>query len=146
MNEKNEISNEICKLNPKIDKQYNKIYLYLNNLPFKNSPFLFGDSCCLILPSEVKNHPFLSLNYIPEIKKSITKIKYKGIYIFRGFDMNLNDFRNEIFVVLFIKKIEIKKIETNRVKPKGRIFASLNYYEKGNVIILNGGRNEKKLR
>ena len=60
--------------------------------------------------------------------------------------MNLNDFRNEIFVVLFIKKIEIKKIETNRVKPKGRIFPSLNYYEKGNVIILNGGRNEKKLR
>lgn len=60
--------------------------------------------------------------------------------------MNLNDFRNEIFVVLFIKKIEIKKIETNRVKPKGRNLTSLNYYEKGNVIILNGGRNEKKLR
>ena len=32
-----------------------------------------------------------------EIKKIIIKIKYKGIYIFGGFDKNLNDYNNEIF-------------------------------------------------
>ena len=143
INEKNEISNEICILNSKIDNYNNKIYLYINKPSFNNSPFLFGHSSCLVLPNEIKNHPFLSINYIPEIKKIIMKIKYKGIYIFGGFDKNLNDYNNEIFVILLGKKLEIKKIESNGKKPKGRIFASLNYYEKGNIIILHGGRNEK---
>ncbi len=143
INEKNEISNEICILNSKFDNYNNKIYLYLNKPSFINSPFLFGHSSCLVLPSEIKNHPFLSINYIPEIKKIIMKIKYKGIYIFGGFDKNLNDYNNEIFVILLGKKLEIKKIETNGKKPKGRIFTSLNYYEKGNILILHGGRNEK---
>ena len=143
INEKNEISNEICILNTKFDNYSNKIYLYANSPSFNNSPFLFGHSSCLVLPNEIKNHPFLNINYIPEIKKIIMKIKYKGIYIFGGFDKNLNDYNNEIFVILLGKKLEIKKIESNGKKPKGRIFASLNYYEKGNIIILHGGRNEK---
>ena len=70
------------------------------------------------------------------------KLKEKGWYIFGG-RTNKNKLSNDLYLATIGQKpIEFVLKETNGKKPSPRYDATLNYYEKGNSLILFGGRND----
>lgn len=70
-------------------------------------------------------------------------MKEKGIYVFGGHQKD-NGITNDTYILFIGKSIlEWKKIETSGKRPLPRYFHSMNFYEKGNFIIIHGGRNDE---
>lgn len=109
-------------------------------------PFLTGHCDALAIPREILNNPRLGVYKMPDIpfgKRINLKLKQKGWYIFGGKNQN-GEVQNTLYLLtLGEKPLKWCEVETNGIKPEPRYDATLNFYEKGNALILFGGRNDK---
>ena len=108
-------------------------------------PKLAFHSCCLVVPYEIQKHPKFNIHKFPEIPIGSfnTRIREKGIYIFGGKKSELKDPSNKMWLL----KIGKKYLEWVEIIPKGkppcpRYLFSMNFYEKGNYLIIHGGKTK----
>ena len=153
INENNEILNDIHCLNlnfPNGSKERWK-EVDIADTGEVEAPFLFGHASALAVQGAVARCNKFSLYKYPDDEKVfklgvfIDKIKIKGLYIFGGKSKEVGTagLSNELYVLVVGKKPCIwKKIEPKGIKPPPRYFHSMSYYEKGNLLIVHGGRND----
>ena len=151
--DQNEIKNECNILNlnplkwliPKIDE-------------LTPPPYLFGHSACLVIQSKILSDPSFNIYKIPNKNnvlneeqisnnKKYNRIKEYGIYVFGG--KNYNPFSkktnnsNQLWICLIGKKIlQWIQPECKGKPPSPRLYCSMNYFEKGNYLIIHGGKDE----
>ena len=111
------------------------------------SPSLAHHSCCLVVSEVTMHNSKFNIYNCPDIGRSrfMNKIKEKGIYIFGGKFSEEGPINNNLYVLKIGKKpLEWEIINTNGIKPCARYNASLNFYERGNMLIIHGGRTTYK--
>ena len=70
-------------------------------------------------------------------------IKEKGIYIFGGKMKEEGGLSNQLWILVTGKKtLEWVQPQTKGKTPTPRYFHSMSFYEKGNFLIIHGGRND----
>ena len=106
-------------------------------------PKLWGHACCLVIPGQILYNPKFSIYSFPEfdtVKKK--NIKKKGLFVFGG-KSNEDGLSNQLWILLMGKKpIEWIKVDTKGKPPIARYFHTMNFYERGNYVIIHGGRND----
>ena len=112
--------------------------------PISIPPKLAYHSCCLVISSDIlKNNKFM-IYKIPNTgssRKLNNRIKEKGIYIFGG--KNKKSICNEMWILTIGKKpLEWIKVKTFGKPPCPRYLCSMNFFEKGNFIIIHGGKTK----
>ena len=139
--------------NNKDSDKWNNLIVTSNS----KSPYLFGHSSTLVVPSNIQNHSKFSIYKFPENTfgynkngKLIPNEKetIKGWYIFGGKKKAESNFgiTNDLYILkIGIKPCEwIKCDNTIGKKPCPRYFHSMNYYENNNFVIIHGGRNDSQ--
>ena len=139
VNSSNEILSDCHLLNLQ-NLKWNEAYIE----QYTPRPKVYGHSCCLVIPFKILNHKNFSIYKYPDIDNvnpSLDKIKKKGIYIFGG--KTKDDTTNDLWILLIGQKpfSWIKPI-TKGKPPSPRCFHSMDFYEKGNFLIIHGGRND----
>ena len=106
-------------------------------------PRLYGHTACLVVPKQfLLNHKFNIYSY-PDIEIVNCKIKRKGIYIFGGKSKEEGGISNRLWLLsIGYKILEWNLIETKGKPPRPRYNRSMNFYERGNFLIIHGGRND----
>ena len=108
-------------------------------------PNLYGHSSCVVIPTHIlKNHKFSIYSY-PNIEpgKANNLIKEKGIYIFGGKNKEDGGIVNQLWILVTGKKtLEWVQPNTKGKPPTPRYFHSMSFYERGNFLIIHGGRND----
>ena len=108
-------------------------------------PRLFGHTSCVVIPQfMLKNHKFSIYSY-PNIEpgKANSLIREKGIYIFGGKSKEEGGISNQLWILVTGKKpLEWLQPTTKGKPPSPRYFHSMSFYERGNCLIIHGGRNE----
>jgi hypothetical protein len=92
----------------------------------------------------LKNHKFSIYSY-PNIEpgKDNSLIREKGIYIFGGKSKEEGGISNQLWILVTGKKpLEWVQPSTKGKPPCPRYFHSMSFYERGNFLIIHGGRNE----
>ena len=110
-------------------------------------PPLAHHCCCLVVPAKAFINKNFNIYSSPELseKEKEGGIKVKGIYIFGGKISSHGPINKYIYVIkLGIKPFDIVQLKTSGVSPCPRYDSSLNFYEKGNMLIVHGGRNNNK--
>ena len=140
ISEKNEILNDCYYLNLSTPFQWFQCSISYNN-PL---PKLYGHTSSLVLPKEFYySYLKLSIYTYPEIEYVNSRLKEIGIYIFGGKSKDENGLSNKLFVIkLGQKPLKWNIIDAKGKPPSPRYFHSMNYYEKGNILIIHGGRND----
>ena len=112
-------------------------------------PKVYGHASCLVIPSYILcNYKFNIYKYPDEDaneKKSLNKIKEKGLYIFGGVtDKEENGgLTNDLWILsLGQKPLVWKKINTNGTPPSPRYFHTMDFFEKSNYLVIHGGKND----
>ena len=106
-------------------------------------PTLAHHSCCLVVSEMAVHNPKFNIYNCPDIGRSrfMNKIKEKGIYIFGGKILEEGPINNNLYVLKIGKKpLELEIINTSGIRPCARYNSSLNFYERGNMLIIHGGR------
>ena len=109
------------------------------------APKVFGHSSCLVIPRELLNKPKFSIYSYPTIEpgKGNNLIKEKGIYIFGGKTKEDGGLSNQLWILVTGKKpMSWIQPQTKGKPPSPRYFHSMSFYEKGNFLIIHGGRND----
>ena len=140
INNSNEILNDsfILNLNPLkwISCSINK---------YTPAPKVYGHSSCLVVPREIiKNHKFSIFSY-PDLEpgKVNNLIKEKGIYIFGGKTKEEGGLSNQLWILIIGKKpFDWVQPQAKGKPPTPRYFHSMSFYERGNFLIIHGGRND----
>ena len=112
---------------------------------FSPGPKVFGHSSCVVIPREIlKNHKFSIYSYPTfEPGKINSLIKEKGIYIFGGKTKEEGGLTNQLWILITGKKpLEWVQPQTKGKPPSPRYFHSMSFYERGNFLIIHGGRND----
>ena len=108
-------------------------------------PKVFGHSSSIVIPREIlKNHKFSIYSY-PNLEpgKINNLIKEKGIYIFGGKTKDEGGLSNQLWILITGKKpLEWVQPQTKGKPPSPRYFHSMSFYERGNFLIIHGGRND----
>ena len=120
--------------------------IVINNKNIKIPP-LAHHCCCLVAPETIVLNPHFNIYSSPELKEKAKKneIKEKGIYIFGGKISSNGPINNNIYVIkIGIKPFDIIQLKTSGIPPCPRYDSSLNFYEKRNMLIIHGGRNNNK--
>ena len=108
-------------------------------------PRLYGHTSCVVIPQYIlKNHKFSIYSY-PSIEpgKANSLIREKGIYIFGGKSKEEGGLSNQLWILVTGKKpLEWVQPSTKGKPPSPRYFHSMSFYERGNFLIIHGGRNE----
>ena len=140
LNESNEILND-CYLLTLTTLKWNLCSIHRYSPP----PKLYGHASCVVIPHLLLfNHKFSIYSY-PDLEpgKVSNLIKEKGIYIFGGKSKEEGGLSNKLWILITGKKpMEWVQPETKGKPPSPRYFHSMNYYEKGNFVIVHGGRND----
>ena len=140
MDEENRYLNDMYLLNYKPLKWLD---VEINNREIKIPP-LAHHCCCLVVPDVIVQNPYFNIYSTPELGEKSKKgsVKEKGIYIFGGKISDDGPIINNIYVIkIGIKPLQIVQLKTSGIPPCPRYDSSLNYYEKGNMLIIHGGRN-----
>ena len=98
---------------------------------------------CQVFPPQKKYHSKFSLFKVysePGLFNS-TKILVEGIYIFGGIDENLKC-SNDILIIKRGRPLQLYKAIIKGKPPIARCESTMNFYEKLNVVIIYGGKNE----
>ena len=107
------------------------------------SPRLYGHSSVLVLPKEYYASNKLSIFNYPDVEFANSRIKEKGIYIFGGKTKEDGGLSNKIWIlILGNKKLKWYNPDVKGKPPSPRYFHSMSYYDKGNMLIVHGGRND----
>ena len=111
---------------------------------YTSRPKVYGHSSCLVIPFKLLNHKNFNIYKFPDMENnnnSFDKIKKKGIYIFGG--KTKDDTTNELWILVIGQKpFNWVKPITKGKPPSPRCFHSMDYYEKSNILIIHGGRND----
>ena len=108
-------------------------------------PRVFGHSSSVVIPRDIiKNHKFSIYSYPTfEPGKMNSLIKEKGIYIFGGKTKEEGGLSNQLWILITGKKpLEWVQPQTKGKPPSPRYFHSMSFYERGNFLIIHGGRND----
>ena len=107
-------------------------------------PKLYGHACSAVLPGNILYNPKFSIYSYPELDTVKTKnIKKKGLYVFGGKCEGEFSLSNKLYILLMGRKpLEWIKVETKGKPPIPRYAHSMNFYERGNYVIIHGGRND----
>ena len=154
INDNNEILNDVHSLNLSfpngIKERWKEVDIAQTSEV--DTPYLFGHASALAVQGSVSRSTKFSLYKYPDDERVyklgvyIDKIKIKGLYIFGGKSKSVGTggITNDLYVLVIGKKPCVwKKLEdTKGVKPSPRYFHSMSYYEKGNLLIIHGGRND----
>ena len=154
INENNDILNDVYSLNlnfPNGIKERWKEVDIVNTMNVE-TPYLFGHASALAVQSAVAKCNKFSLYKYPDDERVyklgvlIDKIKIKGLYIFGGKSraIGTTGLSNELYVLVVGKKpcFWRKFDDFKGPKPTPRYFHSMSYYERGNFLIIHGGRND----
>ena len=117
----------------------------INNRKNFSFPKLAFHSCCLVVPYEIQINPRFSIYKFPEVPIGVntSRIREKGIYIFGGKKSELKDPCNKMWVLKIGKKnLEWMEIISKGKPPCPRYLFSMNFYEKGNYLIIHGGKTK----
>jgi hypothetical protein len=109
------------------------------------APKLYGHASCIVIPHTLLFHHKFTIYSYPNLEpgKVSNLIKEKGIYIFGGKSKEEGGLSNQLWILNTGKKpMEWVQPETKGKPPSPRYFHSMNYYEKGNFLIIHGGRND----
>ena len=107
------------------------------------SPRLYGHSSVLVLPKEYYASNKLTIFNYPDVEFANSRIKEKGIYIFGGKTKEDGGLSNKIWILLLgNKKLKWYNPDVKGKPPSPRYFHSMSYYDKGNMLIVHGGRND----
>jgi len=123
-------------------------WLKASTIAYGSTPKLGYHSCCLVCPMDIQKNPKFSIYRFPEItitsiNQINTQIKEKGIYLFGGKRSDLKDPSNKLWLLKIGRKpLEWTEIRTKGKPPCPRYLCSMNYYEKGNFIIIHGGKTK----
>ena len=154
INENNEVLNDVHCLNLNFPNGIKERWkeVDITNTDDVETPFLFGHASALAVQGSVSRSSKFSLYKYPDDERIyklgvfIDKIKIKGLYIFGGKTkaVGTGGLSNDLYVLIIGKKPCVwRKIEDAKgVKPPPRYFHSMSYYEKGNILIIHGGRND----
>ena len=108
-------------------------------------PHLYGHTSCVVIPTYIlKNHKFSIYSY-PNIEpgKANSLIKEKGIYVFGGKSKEEGGISNQLWILVTGKKpLEWIQPTTKGKPPSPRYSHSMSFYERGNFLIIHGGRND----
>ena len=140
LNESNEILND-CYLLTLTTLKWN--ICSINK--YSPAPKLYGHASCIVIPHLLLFHHKFSIYSYPNLEpgKVSNLIKEKGIYIFGGKSKEEGGLSNQLWILITGKKpMEWVQPETKGKPPSPRFFHSMNYYEKGNFLIVHGGRND----
>ena len=108
-------------------------------------PQLAYQCSTLALEKEQLYNPSLSIYKVPEsTRKTVPLLKCDGVFFFGG--MNDNRVPTNLFFVMKIgkKQIEFEIPTTHGKPPLPRISASMDFYPNLNIIIIHGGRNDRR--
>ena len=109
------------------------------------APKLYGHSSCIVIPHNMLFHHKFSIYSYPNLDpgKLNNLMTEKGIYIFGGKSKGEGGLSNQLWILITGKKpMEWVQPQTKGKPPSPRYFHSMNYYEKGNFLIIHGGRND----
>ena len=109
------------------------------------APKLYGHSSCVVIPHMLLFHHKFTIYSYPSLEpgKVSNLLKEKGIYVFGGKSKEEGGLSNQLWILITGKKpMEWVQPETKGKPPSPRYFHSMNYYEKGNFLIIHGGRND----
>ena len=112
---------------------------------FTPGPKVYGHSSCVVIPKDILNSHKFSIYSYPELEpgKVNNLIKEKGIYIFGGKMKEEGGLSNQLWILITGKKtLEWVQPQTKGKTPTPRYFHSMSFYEKGNFLIIHGGRND----
>ena len=134
--ENNEILNDCYLLN------LNQIKWYKVNInKMTPGPKLYGHSSSLVVPKKQLLSRKFSIYTYPDIEVVNSRIKLRGLYIFGG--KSKEGISNKLWILILGQKIlEWALLETKGKLPRPRYNHSMNYYERGNFLIIHGGRND----
>ena len=107
-------------------------------------PKLWGHACCLVIPGQILYNPKFNIYSFPEFETPKKKsIKKKGLFVFGGKSSEDGGLSNQLWILNMGKKpLDWIKVDTKGKAPIPRYFHSMNFYERGNYIIIHGGRND----
>ena len=153
LNENNEILNDVYSLNLNFPTGIKERWKEVDIASSSDieTPYLFGHASALAVQNAVAKCNKFSLYKYPDDEKVyklgvlIDKIKIKGLYIFGGKykAVGTGGLSNDLYVLVVGKKPCVwRKIESAGTPPPPRYFHSMSYYEKGNLLIVHGGRND----
>ena len=138
--EENKYLDDIYIFNYKLLKWEDIDISYINNI---RVPSLAHHSCCLVLSEIISHNSKFSIYNCPDIGRSriMNKIKEKGIYIFGGKISDYGPINNNLYILKIGKKpLEWEIINSFGSKPCPRYNTTINFYERGNMLIVHGGR------
>ena len=99
---------------------------------------------CQVFPPQKKYHSKFTLFKVysePGLFNS-TKILVEGIYMFGGIDENLKC-NNDVLIIKRGKPLQLYKAITKGIGPVARCECTMDFFEKLDVVIIYGGRNER---
>ena len=125
------------------------------NIPIIKTKIKFPNiayhSCCLVIPEKIRNNTkfniyksIVDLNDI-DINENI---KIKGLYIFGGkiIEREKIIFNKNLYILKICKNpLEWIIPKMSGIPPCGRFGCSMSYYERGNFIVIHGGKNNSIL-
>ena len=121
----------------------NYIWAKTSIMPILIPPKLAYHSCCLVIASDILYNNKFSIYRIPNsffAKKLNSRIKEMGMYVFGGKNKNIC---NDMWLLKIGKKpLEWEKVFTMGTPPCPRYLCSMNFFEKGNFIIIHGGKTK----
>ena len=121
----------------------NLIWSKTSIMPILIPPKLAYHSCCLVITSDILHNQKFSIYRIPNsliAKKLNSKIKEMGMYVFGGRNKTIC---NDMWLLKIGKKpLEWEKVISYGEPPCPRYLCSMNFFEKGNFIIIHGGKTK----
>ena len=107
-------------------------------------PKLWGHACCLVIPGQILYNPKFTIYSYPEFDTVRKKnIKKKGLFVFGGKSTEDGGLSNQLWILTMGRKpLDWIKVDTKGKSPIPRYFHSMNFYERGNYVIMHGGRND----
>ena len=107
------------------------------------NPKLYGHTGCVVVPKQyLINHKFNIYAY-PDLEVVNCRIKKKGLYVFGGKSKEEGGISNKLWILTIGQKLlEWNLAETKGIPPRPRYNHSMSFYERGNFLIIHGGRND----
>ena len=119
----------------------NLIWSKTSIMPILIPPKLAYHSCCLVITSDILYNNKFTIYRIPNsfiAKKINSRIKEMGMYVFGGKNKTIC---NDMWLLKIGKKpLEWEKVLAFGEPPCPRYLCSMNFFEKGNFIIIHGGK------
>ena len=138
------------------EKYLNDVYLLSYKLlkwstPFINKrvdiPSIAYHSCCLIIPEKIRNNSKFNIYRSEDNLEDANiseNIREKGLYIFGGkiCDGEKIRFNKDLYLLKICRNpLEWTILITSGIGPCERYGCSMSYYERGNFLVIHGGKN-----